>query len=83
LEEQFEGVEGPGLYVYYLYDKGAAEDAGLQRGDVIVELNGEPVSGASDFGRAITAMEIGAEAKVAFVRGGKRETATLVIRTRD
>lgn len=83
MEEQFAGVEGAGLYLYHLYDKGAAKDAGLQRGDVIVELNGKPVPAASDFNKAIAAMEIGGKAGIAFVREGERKMATLVVGTRD
>ena len=50
-----QGLEVENLTVTRVRPGSAAEDAGLQRGDVIVEVNRKPVSGDRDFRRAAAA----------------------------
>jgi len=59
-----------GVVVTDVRDGGAAEDAGLQPGDLIEEVGGKPVSTSAAFGRALR------EAKAA----GKRNAVLLVTR---
>jgi serine protease Do len=61
---------GAGVVVTEVRDGGAAEDAGLQPGDLIEEVGGKPVSTSAALGRALR------EAKAA----GKRNAVLLVTR---
>src|SRR5690606_25948950 len=58
----------------------AAEDAGLQAGDVIVELNGEAVSGSSDLRNRIGLTRVGETVELTYVRDGQRRTVEAEIR---
>lgn len=49
LAEQIGAVGVEGVYVRHIYPNGAAERAGLQEGDVIVEMDGRPVHMHSTF----------------------------------
>ncbi len=62
-----------------------AAKAGVLRGDVIVELNREQVSNASELTRRVRDMEPGAKVPVTVLRDGMRKTltATLGSRPRD
>jgi serine protease Do len=46
-------LESGGVLVTSVESGSAADEAGLQRGDVILQVAGEPVSGATAFGRAV------------------------------
>jgi serine protease DegQ len=61
-------------------EKGSpAEKAGLRAGDVIIEMDGRPVSSASDVNNRIGLREDGSSVSIAFLRQGKRQTLTLAI----
>lgn len=62
-----------------------AAKAGVLRGDVIVELNREQISNASELTRRVRDMEPGAKVPVTVLRDGMRKTltATLGSRPRD
>ncbi|HEC10078.1 MAG TPA: PDZ domain-containing protein [Acidimicrobiales bacterium] len=57
----------------------AAEQAGLEPGDVIVEFNGLPVGSADDLVAAVRSATIGAEVSVGFIRGGERQDVSLTL----
>lgn len=57
----------------------AAEEAGLEAGDVIVGLNGTPVEGAGDLRNRIGLMRAGAEVEITFIRDGEEMTVDAVI----
>ena len=44
----YQVIPGQGLLIEDVYPGGAAERAGLQRGDVIIAINGHPFTGLSD-----------------------------------
>ena len=48
-----------------------AEAAGIQRGDVIVEMNGEPVVGASDLRNKVGLLRVGDAVRLTVVRDGE------------
>jgi serine protease Do len=62
-----------------------AARGGVQRGDVIVEWNGEPVGSSTDLAFFIARTEIGSQAKVVVLRGGERQTLEVTVgeRPRD
>lgn len=56
-----------------------ADEAGLEAGDVITELNGEPVEGAADLRHRIGMMRPGEEVQLRVTRPDGEETITAVL----
>ncbi len=56
---------------------GPAEQAGLAKGDVIVEIAGQSITNIYDYTYALELLKIGQPAKVAYMRGGERRETTL------
>jgi len=56
-----------------------AAEAGLQDGDVVVEVNGVAIGGASDLRNQIGLLEIGDEVEITFERDGERITEAAVL----
>ena len=59
-----------------------AAKAGLQAGDVIVSLQGEPVEDAADLSRRIAQLKPGARARLEYLRQGERRNAELLLTER-
>jgi serine protease Do len=49
-----------------------AQAAGLQRGDIILEVNGKPMTGSNQLRMAISMMQPGSEAKLKVIRDGSQ-----------
>jgi putative serine protease PepD len=64
-----------GAYVDQVTEGGAAEAAGIQSGDVIIEFAGQKVTSAADLTAMVRAQPAGAEIQLKIVRDG--ETITL------
>ncbi|GEL43788.1 serine peptidase [Methylorubrum extorquens] len=58
-----------------------AAKAGLKSGDVIESVNGVPVNNARDLSRLIAGLKPGTEVKLAYLRGGESEVATVELGT--
>jgi hypothetical protein len=56
---------------------GPAERAGLQKGDVIVEIAGHTIANIYDYTYALEVLKIGEPAKVVYLREGQRRETTL------
>ncbi|KAA0233178.1 MAG: PDZ domain-containing protein [Actinobacteria bacterium] len=76
VKERFGISADSGAVVVDVVPGEAAEQVGLQPGDVIVTINGEEVAGSQDVADAIRAMEPGEEITVAYTRGGEEQTGT-------
>lgn len=59
-----------------------AEKAGLQTGDVIVEVNGRPVRTGADLVDPIAATSIGGKVRVGYIRDKQRREAALTVEDR-
>ena len=70
--------EVEGLLLGGVMAGGPAEEAGLRKGDVIVEFGGAPILTIHDYMGALESTRIGEPVTVVFLRGGERRTATLV-----
>jgi serine protease Do len=69
--------EAEGVYVMNVRENGAAAKAGLQKGDLIVKLNGVPVTSGSELVGQIAIYRPGDKIKITYKRNGK-ENETLV-----
>jgi len=63
--------------------KGAAREAGMQMGDVIVALDGQPVTSGGDLMEAVMRHAPGDAVKVDYIRYGSRRSATLRLTQMD
>ena len=71
--------EGPGAKIAGLTDSGNARAAGLQEGDIVVELNGTPVVDATDLIVDIRSMAPGDVVKLTVERDGATRTVELTL----
>jgi len=64
-----------GLLLSGVIGGGPAEQAGLQKGDIIIEIGGQTIANIYDYTYALDAMKVGQPAKVIYLRNGEsRET---------
>ncbi|MEZ4600683.1 MAG: DegQ family serine endoprotease [Syntrophotaleaceae bacterium] len=56
-----------------------ADQAGIQRGDVVLALNGEPLTSMSDLPRQVAAMPVGQSAEIRLFRDGRIRDVTVRI----
>lgn len=66
-----------GLLLSGVIGGGPAEQAGLQKGDVIIEIAGQSITNIYDYTYALELLKIGQPAKVVFMRAGEKKEATL------
>ena len=66
-----------GLLLSGVIGGGPAEQAGLQKGDVIVEIAGQTIANIYDYTYALDVLKIGQPAKVVYLRNGERKETTL------
>jgi C-terminal processing protease CtpA/Prc len=66
-----------GLLLGGVIGGGPAEQAGLQKGDVIVEIAGQSIANIYDYTYALELLKIGQPAKVVYMRGSERRETTL------
>lgn len=70
-------TEVKGLLLSGVIGGGPAEQAGLQKGDVIVEIDGQSITNIYDYTFALELLKIGQPAKVVYLRNGQRKDTTL------
>jgi hypothetical protein len=66
-----------GLLLSGVVGGGPAEQAGLQKGDIIIEIAGQTIANIYDYTYALDVLKIGEPAKVVFMRGGQRRETTM------
>lgn len=74
MAEAFEVERGEGALVAQVVPGSAADEAGIQQGDVVVSANGEPIRDANDLANAIGLLEIGDNVTLEIVRDGELMT---------
>ena len=57
----------------------AAEDAGLEQGDVIVGLNGAPIQDSADLRNRVGLLQPGGKAEIKFIRKGQERTVSATV----
>jgi hypothetical protein len=70
-------TEAKGLLLGGVVSGGPAEAAGLQKGDVIIEIAGQTIANIYDYTYALDVLKIGQPAKVVYMRAGERKETTL------
>ncbi len=70
-------AEAKGLLLSGVIGGGPAERAGLQKGDVIIEIAGRTIANIYDYTYALDVLKIGAPTKVVYVRNGRRQETML------
>ena len=74
------GLDKPrGALVASVNKDGPAQKAGLEAGDIILELNGQKIKEMKSLPRLVAENEIGSKAKITYWRDGKKQMAELVI----
>ena len=66
-----------GLLLGGVVGGGPAEQAGLQKGDVIIEIAGQSITNIYDYTYALELLKIGQPVKVVYMRGSDRKETTL------
>ncbi|MGH2118222.1 PDZ domain-containing protein, partial [Aerococcus sp. L_32] len=75
-------VDG-GVYVAEVVVGSAAEAAGLQADDVVVEFAGEAVSDSASLRQVLYQQESDASVEVSFYRNGELQTTTVQLQPQD
>ena len=70
-------TEVKGLLLGGVIGGGPAEQAGLQKGDVVVEIAGQTIANIYDYTFALELLKIGEPAKVVYLREGQKRETTL------
>jgi len=79
MAEAFDIERPNGALVAQVTPNSPAAEAGLEAGDVIVEVNGTPVSDANAMANAIGLLRIGDEVNLVYVRDGGKRTTTATV----
>jgi putative serine protease PepD len=58
---------------------GAADEAGLRTGDVVVQFNGMPITSSTDLTAQVRVLPGGADAELVYVRDGDTKTVTVTL----
>ena len=74
------GDDVQGALVTQVTEGSAAARAGIQAGDVITSVSGQPVKGAAELRNAIGMLKVGESVGVGLLRDGKSRSVTAVLR---
>jgi len=69
-----------GIYVAEVIEDGAAEDAGMKKGDVITQIDGQKITQFGDLTGIIAQKRPGDKVKVTYLRDKKKHEATLTLK---
>jgi len=70
-------IAGDGLMVHSVVENSPAEEAGIEPGDIILEIEGQPVYRSEDVYDIVNSVEEGAEITLLLLRNGEREEIRL------
>jgi putative serine protease PepD len=68
-----------GASVQSVTDGGAAQKAGIRKGDIVTAFNGLPITGSTDLTAQVRAAEAGSQATVTYLRDGQSTTVTVTL----
>jgi serine protease Do len=79
LAESFDLKDTRGALVADVEPGSPADRAGLQRGDILLSLDGSSVAGAQDLARQVAAIAPGSEVTVELLRSGQKKTLRIAV----
>ncbi len=71
--------EGDGVYVMEVTGGSAADQAGIQKGDFIIKINGATITTGTQMVEKISAMRPGDKVEIAYVHNGSEHTANAAL----
>ena len=71
--------EERGVEVSSVAEDGPAAKAGIKAGDVVLEFDGQPVQGTTQFQRMVRETPVGRQVKITVWRGGASQTVTATV----
>ncbi len=77
--EEFDLTTAAGVVVLDVVEGGPAQRGGVRHGDIVVEVDGEPVDGIGDLLRVLRAKDPGRELKLVVLREGRRVPLTVTL----
>jgi serine protease Do len=72
-----------GVYIASVISGGAAEEAGLRAGDIIIKLNDEEVANTAELQESVSQHHPGDKINVTYIRKGKENTISVVLKNID
>jgi Do/DeqQ family serine protease len=75
--------DGEGVYVRSVADGGAAQQAGIKAGDIIIKINNVPVSSGSELQEQIARYKPGDKISVTYLRGGKQNIVNVTLKNKS
>ncbi len=83
LKEYYNVDLDQGVLVTEAYEGQPAAKAGIQPGDVITAVDGEPVADARDLSSVIAGLPVGKKSKISVVRDGREKSVTVTLGRRS
>jgi serine protease Do len=83
LAEYYGLVARKGVVVTQVFDGDPAAKAGVQKNDVIIALDGQPVSTGRELSAIVANRAVGDKTKITLLRGGKEMTVTATVAKRE
>ena len=80
LAESFGQKTKHGAFVSQVMEDSAAQEAGIEAGDIIIKVNGKSIKGFSDLKAKVTTMGAGSQLKITVVRDGKEKTFNVTLK---
>lgn len=71
--------DGAGLVVTYVAEDSPAAKAGLQKNDVLLEMEGQSLMVPAQLQKLVQARKVGDKVTLKLLRGGKKESATAIL----
>ncbi len=72
-------TEVRGAIVLRVEEEGAAERAGVQQGDVVLSLDGQPINSSNGLRNAVARLQPGTNVKLEVLRDGSRKTLSVAL----
>lgn len=80
---QFDLTTTTGIFVTYVNENSAAEDAGIMSGDVIIAINDTRVNNVSELQEMVARYRPGDEVSVTFLRGKKKKEVKTILKNTE
>lgn len=83
LADSFGLKKAGGALITDVQNGSPAQKAGLQRGDIILEVNGDPLKNLADLPKKVAELPVGGKAQLTLFRDGRQKAASVIIGTQE